>query len=121
MKKQIIVGGSLREAASRVADAWNASLSGHAPEPQDNITFVSWKALSSVMTDKRHALLKFLHEHPQDSIRALARALERDFKRVHEDVSALEQIGLIERDEAQRLTASYDRIQATILIDADAA
>ena len=73
------------------------------------------------MTDKRHALLKHLHQHPEKSMRALSRALGRDFKRVHEDVGALESVGLIERDEDGALTARYDQIQATILIDSEAA
>ena len=62
MKKQMIVGGTLRDAAKRVGEVWKAALSGEVPEAQDNITFVSWSALSSVMTDKRHALLKHLHQ-----------------------------------------------------------
>ncbi len=37
---------------------------------------------------------------PGLSIRALARHLGRDYKRVHGDVTALERIGLIERDAA---------------------
>ena len=121
MKKQIIVGGTLRDAAKRVGETWNAALRGETPEPQDNVTFVSWSALSSVMTDKRHALLKHLHLHPEKSIRALSRNLGRDFKRVHEDVTALENVGLIEREEDGSLSARYEQIQATILIEADAA
>jgi predicted transcriptional regulator len=121
LNKQIIVGGTLRDAAKRVGDTWKAALRGETPEAQDNVTFVSWSALSSVMTDKRHALLKHLHQHPEKSIRALSRGLGRDFKRVHEDVTALENVGLIARDEDGSLTAHYNQIQATILIDANAA
>lgn len=120
MKKQLIVGGTLRDAAKRVGTIWTAALNGEVPEAQDNVTFVSWSALSSVMTDKRHALLKHLHQNPEKSIRALSRGLGRDFKRVHEDVTALESVGLIERDEDGTLTAHYNQIQATILIDAAA-
>ena len=121
MKKQMIVGGTLRDAAKRVGEVWKAALSGEVPEAQDNITFVSWSALSSVMTDKRHALLKHLHQRPEKSIRALSRGLGRDFKRVHEDVGALESVGLIERDKDGALTARYGQIQATILIESEAA
>ena len=121
MKKQVIVGGTLRDAAKRVGDTWKAALRGETPEPQDNVTFVSWSALSSVMTDKRHALLTHLHRQPEKSIRALSRSLGRDFKRVHEDVVSLENAGLIERDDDGSLSARYEQIQATILIEADAA
>jgi predicted transcriptional regulator len=121
MDKHIIVGGTLRDAAGRVADAWKKAEAGELATPQDNITFVSWSALSSVMTDKRHALLQHLHQHPAKSIRALSRDVGRDFKRIHEDVTALENVGLIERDEHGHLTARYGQIQATILLDASAA
>ncbi len=69
------------------------------------------------MTDRRYELLRHLHGHPAPSIRALARDLGRDFKRVHADVAALEAIGLIERDEGM-LRADYDEIRAAILIAA---
>lgn len=90
MKKQVIVGGSLGEAAARVADAWRRAERGERVEVEDNVTFVSWSALASHMTDKRYELLRRLHRHPAVSIRALARDLGRDFKRVHQDVKALE-------------------------------
>ena len=67
-------------------------------EPEDHVTFVSWSALASRMTDKRYELLRRPHRQPAVSVRALARDIGRDFKRVHEDVKALEAIGLIERE-----------------------
>ena len=115
--KQIFVGGSLSDAANRVADAWHEAEAGAAQSPQDNVTFATWSALASVMTDRRYELLRHLHAHPAPSIRALARDLGRDFKRVHADVVALEAIGLIERDEGM-LRADYNEIRAAILIAA---
>jgi predicted transcriptional regulator len=115
--KQIFVGGSLRDAADRVADAWHEAERGAALNPQDNVTFASWSALASVMTEKRYELLRHLHGRPAPSIRALARDLGRDFKRVHEDVTALEAIGLIEREEGM-LRADYNEIRAAIRIAA---
>lgn len=120
MKKTIIVGGSLRDAAARVADAWHRAERGEAVTPQDTVTFATWSALASVMTDRRHEMLRHLHAHPAPSIRALARDLGRDFKRVHEDVTALESIGLIEREDGT-LKAGYDEIQTTIPVGSRAA
>ena len=117
MKKQIFVGGNLRDAASRVGEAWRRAERGEAAEAEDNVTFTSWSALASVMTEKRYELLRHLHRLPTPSIRALARDLGRDFKRVHEDVTALEAIGLIEREDGM-LRADYDEIRAAILMDA---
>jgi predicted transcriptional regulator len=117
MKKQVIVGGSLVDAAARVANAWRRAERGERVEAEDNVTFVSWSALASHMTDKRYELLRRLHRQPAESIRALARDLGRDFKRVHEDVKALEEVGLIEREDGL-LRADYDEIRASIRLDA---
>lgn len=117
MKKQIFVGGSLRDAANRVSEAWHRAERGETVEAEDNVTFASWSALASAMTEKRYELLRHLHRHPAPSIRALSRDLGRDFKRVHEDVTALEAIGLIER-QGGVLRADYDEIRAAILMDA---
>ncbi len=62
MKKQVFVGGTLKGAAARVADAWRRAERGEAVETQDNVTFVSWSALASHMTEKRYELLRRLHE-----------------------------------------------------------
>jgi predicted transcriptional regulator len=113
MKKSIRVGGSLREAARRAATVWRRAARGEKVTPPDDVTFVSWSALAAVMTDKRHELLRHLHRAPAPSIRALARALNRDYKRVHDDVQALAAVGLVEK-RGGRLRADYDEIQAVI-------
>ena len=120
MEKQIFVGGTLDDAGRRFADAWHRAERGEIVEPEDNITFVSWAALSNVMTQKRYELLCHLHLHPANSVRALARDLGRDFKRVHGDVAALEEVGLIEREDGQ-LHADYNVINASIYLRAAAA
>lgn len=117
MKKQIFVGGSLQDSARRVSEAWHRAERGETFEAEDNVTFTSWSALASVMTEKRYELLRHIHRRPAPSIRALSRELGRDFKRVHEDVTALESIGLIERQDGM-LRADYDEIRAAILMDA---
>jgi predicted transcriptional regulator len=114
MRKQIIVGGNLADAAKRVADAWHRAERGEVFEPEGNVTFVSWAGLSAALTEKRYELLKALHRRPAASIRELSRTLGRDFKRVHEDVSALRQIGLIEVGPDGMLTAGYSEIRAVI-------
>lgn len=112
-KRTIIVGGSLEDAPRRVAEAWQKAEHGEAGEARDNVTFVSWSGLASVMTDKRHEILRHLHRRPAPSLRALARELGRDYKRVHADVAALESVGLVERD-AEGLRADYDEICTVI-------
>lgn len=114
-KRTMIVGGSLEEAARRVAEAWHRAERGETVETEDNVTFASWSALASAMSDKRHELLKHLHRHPAPSLRALARELGRDYKRVYEDVAVLESVGLVERDQ-DGLRADYDEIRTVIAL-----
>jgi predicted transcriptional regulator len=111
----VYVGGTLDDAAKRVATAWKRARRGERIKAEDNVTFVSWTALASVMTDKRHELLRHLHQHPAPSVRALARELRRDYRRVHDDVSALEAVGLVERDD-DGLRADYSEIHTVIAL-----
>jgi predicted transcriptional regulator len=52
-----------------------------------------------------------LHAEPAPSIRALAKRLGRDYKRVHEDVETLTESGLVDREDGS-LRAPYDAIAA---------
>ncbi len=115
MTKNVYVGGTLKDAGKRFSDAWNRARRGEKVDPQDNITFISWSALSSVMTDKRHELLRHLRRHPAASVSALARDLGRDYKRVHEDISALAKVGLVEKA-GRVLKADYNEIRTIIQV-----
>jgi predicted transcriptional regulator len=114
-EKTIRVGGSLQQAAAEVADAWTKAERGEAVAPSDQTTFLTWSALASVMTDKRHELIIHLHDHPATSIRGLARELGRDYKRVHEDLRALLSVGLVEHD-GTAWHADYDEITTAIRV-----
>ena len=105
---------ALAQAAAEVVAAWKAAEAGQQVEPTDRLYFDSWEALCAVLTPKRYDLLRHLRRAPAESIRALARDLERDVKRVHEDVTALAELGLIERDADGRLTMPLDEIASTI-------
>ena len=77
------------------------------------LAFESWESLAAVLTGERFRLLRHLRKHPEPSISALARALGRQYRRVHADVTALEQAGLIKRNETA-LKTTTDRISADI-------
>lgn len=111
---QVHIGGGFDAVAKRVAHAWHRAERGETVK-EDHLTFASWDALASVMTGKRFALLRHLHRHPEPSVAALARSLERDYKRVHEDVEVLTAAGLIERD-ASGLRADYSEILTVIAL-----
>jgi predicted transcriptional regulator len=113
---EIKVGSDLRTAIGEVSRAWKAADSGVPLPASDTLYFVDWSALCSVLTPKRYELIRHLRkEQSVASIRALARALGRDVKRVHEDVVALEEFGLITRNrETGILSTEIDEITSTI-------
>ena len=77
--------------------------------PRRVLAFESWDGLAKVMTPERYRLLRHLHGHPEPSISSLARSLQRQYRRVHDDVTALEDAGLIARS-TEGVTMTADRI-----------
>jgi predicted transcriptional regulator len=106
---QIHVGGIFADTKRRVLDAVARHERGEDVE-EHHITFENWQTFARVMTANRLELLHHVHRDPPRSILALARALDRDYKRVHEDVEALVAAGLLDRDD-EGLRAEYDAIQ----------
>lgn len=112
---KITVGGQLEEDASRrFVDAWHRTERG-ATFHERHLVFESWDALARVLTGKRMELLRYVHRHRVPSVRALAKALGRDYSNVHADVQALAAAGLIETAE-DGLHADYDAIETKIAI-----
>ncbi|MGP4668742.1 HVO_A0114 family putative DNA-binding protein [Agrobacterium pusense] len=74
--------------------ATNAMHSGNPSEPVAVFTFSSPAQLFSVITPKRWELIEHLQKIGPSSIRGLARSVDRDVKRIHEDVSALSDWGI---------------------------
>ncbi|MDP3383481.1 MAG: hypothetical protein Q8S47_09165 [Phenylobacterium sp.] len=60
-------------------------------------------------------MLRHPHAHPEKSINALAQAVQRQYRRVHEDVTVLEKAGLVERAEGQ-VRATADRLSAVVVL-----
>jgi len=67
------------------------------------------------MTGKRMELLRYVRRHQVTSVRALAKALGRDYSNVHADVRALTAAGLLDIADG-RLQADYDVIETRIAI-----
>ena len=61
--------------------------------------FEDARTFSRHITPRRFDLLEELHRSGPICINALAKLLKRNYKNVHDDVTALECIGLIERGE----------------------
>jgi predicted transcriptional regulator len=100
----------------RSSDALNAAIdTWHRVRPGKKVTprlsFGSIKDLFSAITEKRLELLRYVAERQGTlNTRQLAQALERDYKNIHTDVSALEELGLIEKGDKGVLTVPYDEI-----------
>lgn len=108
--------GSIEEMGKRFIGAWHRLERGEEVK-ETNLTFFSLETMMTTLSPKRLALLRHVHQQPVHTIAALAKTLGRDYKRVHEDVSALVRAGLIVRDE-NGIRAPYDSVQATVSLDA---
>jgi predicted transcriptional regulator len=107
--------GSVDEMGKRFIGAWKRLEQGE-NVAETNLTFFSLEAMMATLSPKRLELLKHVHRHTAKTVAALAKALGRDYKRVHDDVSALVHAGLIVRDE-KGIRAPYDSVQATVSLD----
>lgn len=97
---QIHVGDDLETIGKRVIDAWHRAERGEltGQSAEIHIGFENWETMTRTLSPKRLELLRHVHRHPAKNIRALAQALGRDYRRVHEDVEALGAAGLLDRD-----------------------
>lgn len=99
---------SSEAALRRFAAAWKKVSAGKMADA--TIGLGSIAELAALLTPKRMELLRHVALNPGLSIRALAKALGRNYKNVHTDVSDLEVRQLLERDKEGMLSAPYDEI-----------
>lgn len=109
---KIVVGGTAADDAAAFLDAIARAERGETVRERV-LSFESWDGLASVLSGERYRLLRHLHAHPEPSVSALARALGRQYRRVHADVAALEGAGLVAR-EGGEVRATADTIRAEI-------
>lgn len=109
---KVIIGGGLEEDAAAFLSAWQRAERGE-EAAETALAFESWEALAAVMTGERYRLMRHVHSHPEPSISALARALGRQYRRVHADVAALESAGLLDRS-GGAVRTTVDKITAEI-------
>jgi predicted transcriptional regulator len=114
-KVKITVGGAMENVASRrFIDAWHRAARGERFQER-HLAFESWDALARVLTKRRMELLRYVRRHKVASVRALAKALGRDYSNVHADVRALVDAGLLDAEDG-RLRADYDAIETKITV-----
>lgn len=121
MKEQkISIGiGSVEDATREVIKAWHRAERGQTPlEPQAKILFTELETLVRMLTPRRLELLKHLRRTGATSIRALSKALGRDYKNVHGEVVELVRLGLIERTDKGLIQVPWDEIDAHLRLAA---
>ena len=112
---KITVGGAMEDDASRrFVDAWHRAERDETFRER-HLAFESWDALARVLTGKRMELLRYVRHHNVTSVRALAKALGRDYSNVHADVQALTAAGLLDVKDGG-VQADYDAIETKIAI-----
>src|SRR5665647_28673 len=85
-------GAAIRSARQQIAERRGRS-------PDYRLSFESARMLFSEFTPARLELLDTLRRVGPCSVYALAKAAERNYSNVHTDVSRLEELGLIERND----------------------
>ena len=103
---QLHVDETKQDIGKRVIEAWRRM--EHGEDVNDkHVSFENWETMVRVLSPKRLELLRHIHQHPAKNVRVLAFALGRDYRRVHDDVEALEAAGLLERGK-DGVRADYD-------------
>ncbi|KAB2694594.1 hypothetical protein F9K79_19895 [Ochrobactrum sp. Kaboul] len=84
-------------------------------------SFPSYDDLHRTLTPKRIAIVDAMAGKGPLSMREIARLVGRDFKGVHTDITALVNIGLIDRDESGKVVLPFDELHIDISLHAHAA
>lgn len=114
MSKVEITITSPVQALKDAASVWRRAEAG-AKDIVPTIGFGSPSELFAAITDRRLELLRHVASHEARNIHQLAQALGRDYKNVHTDVKALEELGLLERVDG-KLVAPFDEIDIRVAL-----
>ena len=119
MNKQIRVGvGDAAITAGGFIEAWKRAEGREKLEVNQRLCFENLETLLKTLTTGRWVLLRKLRTNGPMSVRALAKALDRDYKNVHTDVRRLETIGLIGRSKESKIEVPWDIVEAQLRLAA---
>jgi predicted transcriptional regulator len=104
--------GDARDALDRFEAAWNRHTEGRKAGTLSVLSMEGLPMLLRTLTPARWELLERLRGAGSVSIYELAKRLQRDYKNVHTDVTALVRIGLIQRGEDGRFSVPWDVVRA---------
>lgn len=106
--------GPAADALDRFEAAWNRVVEGGKPVTLRVLTLETLPLLLKTLTPARWALIERLSEAGPVTIYELAKRLERDYKNVHTDVSALAGLGLVERRDDGRVAVEWDAVRGEL-------
>lgn len=112
-----------RSNSDRIEEALRAVDAGEEPEPYYEVTFHDPDQLHQVTRPKNLELLRTVAREQPDGIRETARLVGRDVRQVHRNLTELEELGLVDFEDAgrsKRPTVWYDTIEVALpLSDSD--
>jgi len=117
-KRVTIEVGNLDQSAKRFIETWRKVERGETVARQERLTFDNLETLLRTLTPSRWTLLRKLRQEGPMTVRALSKALGRDYKNVHTDVRALERVGLLSRDKESRVMVPWDTVVAEVTLAA---
>lgn len=106
------------DALDRFEAAWHLASGRKPPAPIAILSFGDLPLLARNLTPARWELLKRLKEAGPQTIFALARLLERDYKNVHTDVSRLLELKLLEKSQDGMVSVAWQAVRAELKLGA---
>lgn len=104
-------GSAVRSARQQLAAARQGR------NPHFRLSFESARSLFAELTPARLDLPDTLRKAGPCSVYALAKAAERNYSNVHTDVSRLEELGLIERNDGNAILVPYDALEILLPLE----
>ncbi|MEW5744550.1 MAG: ArsR family transcriptional regulator [Nitrospirota bacterium] len=109
----------LDEALKEAGRTYEKVSRGEQVGEKTGLYFGSLKDMRRVLTERRVELLKTIKEREPSSVYELAKMLRRDLKNVLQDISYLEELGLVEITETKDRKiprVSYDKINFEVAL-----
>ena len=104
------VGENVEASLARFGEALKTARAGRVVKPYAGVGFRSMAQFSEVFTPKRWELVEALKSSGPLTIYALAKHLDRHYRNVHKDVTALMQWTVIEKNDAGQVFVPWSEI-----------
>lgn len=115
MNKVQVNVGNVAGMGVRFGDAWRRASAGQVVG-ETHVTFLDIQSMLDTLSPRRLDLLRHVRQYGAPNVRALATAVNRDYKNVYKDVETLVAIGLLLRD-GRKLSAPWNELQANVSLN----